>query len=260
MPDQPLTRRERQREQTTAEILTAARHLLAADGPAALTLRATAREVGMTAPGVCRYFPDHRALVQAVVADLYRDLAADLEAARDAHADAPTADRLAAAARALRRWSLAHRSEFTLLFGKPIADAGTAPEDPAHDAGWRFGQVFLGLMTQLWREGTVPPPAADESVPAWWTQYDDLREHLTDDIPLPVLNRFVQAWTRIYGLVALEVFGHLDFTLADPEPFFEQALSDVLTSRRATPAAAVSAVESGKWTVPTTAAQAAPVS
>ncbi|MFC5667786.1 TetR/AcrR family transcriptional regulator [Kitasatospora misakiensis] len=228
MPDQPLTRRERQREQTAAEILTAARHLLAVDGPAALTLRATAREVGMTAPGVCRYFPDHRALVQAVVAGLYRDLAAELEAARDARPDAPTADRLADAARALRRWALAHRSEFTLLFGKPVPDAGTAPEDPAHDAGWRFGQVFLGLMTQLWREGAIQPQATPDLAPAWWSQYDDLREHLTQDVPLPVLHQFVQAWTRIYGLVALEVFGHLDFTLADPEPFFQQTLSDVL--------------------------------
>ncbi|MEU6239151.1 hypothetical protein [Kitasatospora sp. NPDC047058] len=34
----------------------------------------------------------------------------------------------------------------------------------------------------------------------------------------------------MYGLVALETFGHLDFTLADPEPFFEQALADVLGS------------------------------
>ncbi|MGW2375998.1 TetR/AcrR family transcriptional regulator [Kitasatospora sp. NPDC001683] len=235
MPDQPLTRRERQREQTTAEILTAARHLLAADGPAALTLRATAREVGMTAPGVCRYFPDHRALVQAVVADLYRDLAADLEAARDARPEAPTAERLAAAARALRRWALTNRSEFTLLFGKPDADAGTAPTDPAHEASWRFGQVFLGLMTQLWREGSVPTPRTPEPAPTWWSQFDDLREHLTEDVPLPVIHRFVQAWTRIYGLVALETFGHLDFTLADPEPFFEQALVDVLGSL--TPAA-----------------------
>ncbi|MFJ6384083.1 TetR/AcrR family transcriptional regulator [Kitasatospora sp. NPDC092039] len=228
MPEKPPTRRERQRERTAAEIVAAARTLLAEEGPTALTLRATARAVGMTAPGVCRYFPDHRALVQAVVADLYLDLAAGLEAARDHRPDAPTPERLADAARALRRWALAHRAEFTLIFGKPVPDAGTAPEDPAHDAGWRFGQVFLGLMVRLWREGVIRPAAVPDPAPSWWSQFDDLREHLTEPVPLPVLAAFVQAWTRIYGLVALEAFGHLDFTLADPEPFFEQTLRDTL--------------------------------
>ncbi|MGA5818434.1 TetR/AcrR family transcriptional regulator [Kitasatospora sp. NPDC094028] len=228
MPDQPPSRRELRREQTVAEILRAARHLLAEDGPTALTLRATARAVGMTAPGLCRYFPDHRALVQAVVADLYRDLAAGLEAARDARPDAPTAERFAAAARALRRWALGHRSEFTLLFGKPVPDAGTAPEDPAHEAGWQFGQVFLGLLEQLWRDGAIPAEPAVRPVPAWWSQFDDLREHLTEDLPLPVLHRFVQVWSRLYGLIALEVFGHLDFAMADPEPLFEENLGQLV--------------------------------
>ncbi|MFE0459171.1 TetR/AcrR family transcriptional regulator [Kitasatospora sp. NPDC058965] len=228
MPDQPPTRRERQRAQTAAEILQAARRLLAADGPAALTLRATAREVGMTAPGVCRYFPDHRALVQAVVGDLYLDLAADLEAARDADPGAPTAERFAAAARALRRWALRHRAEFGLLFGKPLADAGTTPADPAHDPAWRFGQVFLGLMTDLWRAGAVPAQEPPQPEPAWWSQLDDLREHLADPVPQPVLHLFVQVWARLYGLVALEAFGQLEFALADPEPFFEENLAQVL--------------------------------
>ncbi|UKY48564.1 TetR/AcrR family transcriptional regulator [Streptomyces inhibens] len=228
MADKPPTRRAQQRKQTEADILRTARRLLAEAGPTALTLRAIARELNMTAPGIYRYFPDHYALVQAVIADLYLDLASTLEAARDERPEAATAQRLAAAARQLRRWALSHRREFSLLFGKPIADSGTAPDDPSHDASWRFGQVFLVLMTQLWREGTIPLPAGGLAEPAWLEQLEELREHLTEDVPLPVLHVFVQAWVRLYGVVSMEVFGHLDFALADPEPLFEQTLHEVL--------------------------------
>lgn len=228
MADQPPTRRVRMREQTAAEIVRTARGLLAAEGPGALTLRATARELGMAAPSLYRYYPDHRALVQAVVADLYRDLAGALEAARDRAPGTATGARLAAAARELRGWVLTHRREFNLLFGKPLADAGTAPMDPAHDASWRFGGVFLGLMTQLWKEGSIPEPDAGRGEEGWLEQLEELREHLTEEVPLPVLHVFVQAWVRLYGVISMEAFGHLDFALADPEPFFEQTLREIL--------------------------------
>ncbi|MEU6239150.1 WHG domain-containing protein [Kitasatospora sp. NPDC047058] len=76
-----------------------------------------------------------------------------------------TAAEILAAARALRRWALTNRSEFTLPFGKPVADAGTAPTDPAHEASWRFGQVFLGLMARLWAEGSVSSQLTPEPAP-----------------------------------------------------------------------------------------------
>ena len=35
---------------------------------------------------------------------------------------------------------------------------------------------------------------------------------------------FLGAWSRLYGLVALEVFGHLRWALTDVEPLFEAEL------------------------------------
>src|SRR5690242_8395747 len=75
--------RERQRAETKGEILRHARQLLVDEGPAAVSLRAIAREMGMTAPGLYRYVTDHRELVQALTASLYDELAAALESARD---------------------------------------------------------------------------------------------------------------------------------------------------------------------------------
>ena len=53
----PRTARDRARAEVTMEIKAAARRRLAADGAAALSLRAVARDVGMVSSAVYRYFP-----------------------------------------------------------------------------------------------------------------------------------------------------------------------------------------------------------
>ena len=47
------------RAATTKEIIQTARQLLVAEGSAAISLRAIAREMGMTAPAIYRYFDSH---------------------------------------------------------------------------------------------------------------------------------------------------------------------------------------------------------
>jgi len=68
---QPLSRRDRLRAATTAEILQTARRLLVESGPEAVSLRAIAREMGMTAPGLYRYFGSHEELIRHVIAGIF---------------------------------------------------------------------------------------------------------------------------------------------------------------------------------------------
>ncbi|WP_370417368.1 TetR/AcrR family transcriptional regulator [Streptomyces sp. QH1-20] len=222
-------RRHRVREEALAEILRTGRRLLVEEGPGAVTLRAIAREMGMTAPGLYRYYAGHRDLIQALTSALYDELATALAAARDRHPSAEPGRQLREAGRELRRWALAHPNEFTLLFAKPVTDADTTPGTVAHDSSWRFGGVILGLMVRLWRSGRIHPPAGLD--PAWVTQLEEVREHLSGEpVPLEVIYVFVASWARLYGTVAVEVFGHLDFALTDPEPLFEHTLDDILTA------------------------------
>ncbi|MFI2200439.1 TetR/AcrR family transcriptional regulator [Streptomyces sp. NPDC020192] len=221
--------RERQRAETKSEILRHARGLLVDEGPAAVSLRAIAREMGMTAPGLYRYYADHRELVQALTASLYDELAAALEHARDQAPEQSPRGRFTATARALRAWALSHKPEFALIFSKPIPDAGCAPGDPCHTASWRFGGVVVGLMTEFWRAGTLPLPRPGTLDPGWLPQLEEVREHLgSAQPPLEALYVFVLAWSRLYGMVSMEVFGHLDFALTDPGPLFEHNLRDIL--------------------------------
>ncbi|MFI6990478.1 TetR/AcrR family transcriptional regulator [Nonomuraea wenchangensis] len=71
-----------------ADILTAATGLLDRGGERALTLRAVAREAGVTAPSIYLHFPGRPAILLAVVHAAFAELARRIEAAVT-DADAP---------------------------------------------------------------------------------------------------------------------------------------------------------------------------
>src|SRR5438477_12617264 len=120
---QPPSRRDRLRAATIDEIIQTARQLLVKDGPEAVSLRAIAREMGMTAPGLYRYFGSHEELTRHVIADIFSELADDLQAAIAAAGAAAAGEghipeltaKMAAACLEFRRWALDHKEEYSLL-------------------------------------------------------------------------------------------------------------------------------------------------
>src|SRR5215831_7531756 len=89
---QPPSRRDRLRAATIEEIIQTARQLLVKDGPEAVSLRAIAREMGMTAPGLYRYFGSHEELLRHVCGSIFTELGEDIYQAIHAaapHEDAP---------------------------------------------------------------------------------------------------------------------------------------------------------------------------
>jgi len=221
------TRRERLRAATVEEIKAAARRRLAADGPQGMTLRAIARDLGMTAPALYRYFPSLGELVLDLIADLYDELTASIAAARDRVPDNAVVDRLLAASRAFRRWAIAHPGEFGLVFGTPLPDLAQVDHETheCHLAGMRFGAVFAELFVALWQRHPFPVP--DHLDPALVPQLRDSAKF--GELPLEQAYVFLTCWTRLYGLVTMEVFGHFHWCLDDVEPFFEAQLAELLS-------------------------------
>src|ERR1700759_1677330 len=80
MPPRP-TARERVRAELTREITDVARARLAADGAAALSLRAVARELGMVSSAIYRYFASRDELLTALIIEGYDALGAAVEQA-----------------------------------------------------------------------------------------------------------------------------------------------------------------------------------
>ena len=232
-----LSRRDRLRASTTKEIIQIARQLLVEQGGAAISLRAIAREMGMTAPALYRYFGSHEELIQHVIADIFTELADYTEeavaaagspasAGPEAAAD-PMASNLLAASKAFRAWAIAHPAEFGLLFGTPLPGVEMLHDDPLIECGMRFGRIFLRLFDDLWRIRPFAIQADDEIDPLLRTQLARYRDVIGTDLPLGVLQTFLRCWALLYGTVSLEVFGHLKFALDDSEPMFELVLTDL---------------------------------
>jgi AcrR family transcriptional regulator len=225
------SRRDRQRAATEAEIKAVARRQLVASDGTELSLRGIAREMGMTAPGLYRYFDNLNALAEAMCHDYLDEAHGLIRAALDAAG--PDLDlRMHVAIRAFRNWAVAHPAEFGLIFRSkgpgPVAFPGQRdqwPEDCSHSGD--FARVFLDLFVDMWTQRPFELPD-DEHLPREViAQMGSLRELMTVEVPDGAVWVFAHAWVRLYSVIALEVLGQLGFMFGDVEPYFEAELHAV---------------------------------
>ncbi|MBA2716662.1 MAG: TetR/AcrR family transcriptional regulator [Propionibacteriales bacterium] len=223
------SRRDRVRAATEEEIRATARALLVAEGPEAMTLRAIARDMGMTAPALYRYVKSHRVLVALVTVDCYDELISVMTGARDQRPSDDLAGRLMAVSRAFRRWALEHPREFGLVFTNPMTHLLTQSEDVVEAAAQRFGLVFGELFASVLSRYGTRLPERGEIPPAYVAELEAVDPEKVADMPLGARYLFLSAWVRLYGCVCMEVFGHLAWAVQDTEPVFEEALRDCAT-------------------------------
>lgn len=233
----PPSRRDRLRAATIEEIIQTARRLLVEGGPDAVSLRAIAREMGMTAPGLYRYFASHEELIRHVIAGIFTELSQDIHRAIQAAAgpgeelrDDMTGKltvKMVAACREFRRWALNHKAEFGLLFGVPLPGLDDGRYDVADECALTFAGTFFALFLELWTAAPFPVPAAGQIDPGLLDQLGRYRDAMGADIPVGAMLTFLRCWTVLYGAVAMEVFGHMSFALQDAAPMFELTLGDL---------------------------------
>jgi AcrR family transcriptional regulator len=99
-----------------AACVRAAMDLLEEGGETALSLRAVARRVGVSPAAPYRHYTDREALVSAVAAVGYRELAERLAAA---HPSPSTPEQLAGVAIAYVQFALERPALFRIMFGEP---------------------------------------------------------------------------------------------------------------------------------------------
>lgn len=222
-----------------ADIRRVARTLLVHQGPEAVTLRAIARELGITAPALYRYYASREELVAALRLDICADLAEEL-ASQVAELPDDGIVQLFAICKGFRRWALDHAHEFTLVFASP-AGAGTSAMRQFDEP---FGRIFLAAAGRLLAAYDIVTPSADVIPEAL---REDLigfqgallgiteRKFPAEKLDLGVTYLMIQFWARLYGHVTLEVFGNYPMPVSDPDALFDATLADLARTIGLTP-------------------------
>ncbi len=197
--------RERRRAQTVAEIKAAALGELAATGADGLSLRAVARAVGVSVQALYHYFDSRDALVTALVADAFDELAGAVSAAASAAGD--PRDRVVAAGLAYRAWGRDNRSAFLLALGVPLADYSAPEGGPTSQAARRLGEAFLDAVFGGWSADELAAVPLPDDVPALQAQLRGTGA--LGGLPPGAAALFTAGWATLHGVVVLELLGHL---------------------------------------------------
>ena len=221
-PERPKMR-ERYRAQVRQEVKQAALRQLAESGPAAVSVSAIGKELGVSGPALYRYFASRDELITELAIDAYHDLAGALSAAARAAANLAPAARLEELGRAYRSWALAEPHRYRLLFGPPL------PGYDAHaqrlvEASQAAMTVLLEVLGELAPAGAVPPGATPPGPPLADQLVSWAAVHRPDTDVATALGA-VLAWSRLHGFVSLEIAGNYASMGIDQDQLFEAELA-----------------------------------
>ena len=212
----PLTPRERARLAAVDDIKRLARQQLAQGGAGAVSLREIAKQMGLVSSAVYRYVPSRDALLTALITDAYNRLGAAAETADAALPRDDLAGRWRALAGSLRDWAGAHPTDYTLVYGPPLAGYEAPPETYAPAQRW-----FELMIDVLQRSESLEPDPDDPTLRA---QLAVLRDRRSPGAPLGRIAAALRAWTQLHGLVALEIHAQLTPVLGDGAGLFHHCV------------------------------------
>ncbi|MEU8650318.1 TetR/AcrR family transcriptional regulator [Streptomyces sp. NPDC048737] len=191
------TPRERYRAQVRAEVKERAWEQIASAGASALSLNAIAKQLGMSGPALYRYFAGRDELITELVRDAYRSLA---DAVRAADGD------VTSLAGAPRTWALADPHRCFLVYGTPV---------PGYQAPDDITDIASEIMARL-LDACAGLPADGARTPLD-THLDEHREWADGHpAPAPAPRRAPAFWTRLHGVLSLELAGHFSGMGFDP--------------------------------------------
>ncbi|MET4924108.1 TetR/AcrR family transcriptional regulator [Streptomyces sp. PSRA5] len=232
-PPQPQNRRARLRAETTQEIKTVALALMSSGGPDAITLRAIAREMGMTANAIYGYYATRDDLVTTLIAEVYTSLVDVAEAARDTLPTDDGAGRILAWATAFRRWALDNPEGFRLVYGDPVPNYRSPEGGPAAEAARRACTGLTGLVATAWPRAAARQSDGSHESYEWSDFAPSLTAAVREDFPdLPpaAVALALRVWGRMHGLVSLEIYGHLGGQTGAPEKIYRAEMRDLVRS------------------------------
>ena len=207
---------------------------IAQGGPAALSLNGIAKAMGMSGPSMYRYFPSRDELLATLVTESYEDLADTLtDAAEEARRRAPEG-RLRAVLQASRDWARRFPHRYRLIFESTHGSGALEPERTI-PAAHRAMTVILAALADLGPAdvaSSVTDTVLARQLTAWGNPPGQNR------LEPGVLLLGLTAWTRLHGIISLEIEGVFAQMGIDPARLYNTEIDHLIARRtgRAHPA------------------------
>ncbi len=180
---------------------------IAETGAATLSLRAIARELNITAPAIYNYFPDRDALVTALIIDAYTSFGDYQIASRDAKAEDDLVGQLQAIGFAYRQWALDFPQRYELIFGTPIPGY-QAPMMEVLPSAARSLSALVSVVEGLRVVNRLNSRGFPSVQPGYEEQFETWKTYAGDyDILSLAVSMLI--WSRVHGLVSLEISGNM---------------------------------------------------
>ncbi|WP_232523710.1 MULTISPECIES: TetR/AcrR family transcriptional regulator [Nocardioides] len=219
-----MTSRAENRIEQTRTIQATGRRHLAEVGPAALSLRAIARDVGVVSSAVYRYFPSRDDLLTALIVESYDELGDAVEAADAATDPADLAGRFRALCHAIHDWARTNPHEYALVYGSPVP--GYAAPDTTVTSAGRVTGAFLRLAAASETAGATVA-ATRPLTEAERAALEPVRAAVAVPLSDVRLLRWLMAWHTVFGHVSLELFGHMHRGVLDYDAHFSQVVDQL---------------------------------
>lgn len=224
----PRPRQEQLYADTLDQIKRVARQQMRASGTAGLSLRAIAREMNVTAPALYHYFPRLDDLITALIIDAFNGLADAVQDAATqsaARGESVTAQ-FKAALLAYRGWAVANPIDFQLIYGNPIPGY-VAPAEVTVPLSSRpfvtLGELLVAARTGGHQRHAPPSLPLPDRIAQHMANFHAQYAISTEDFAI-----LTEGWTRIHGVVMLELFEHLPPLVGDVARYYEHIVDTLI--------------------------------
>jgi AcrR family transcriptional regulator len=207
-------------------IKTTAWNQIAKKGASGLSLRAIARKLDITAPAIYNHFYRRDDLVTTLIVDAYTSLG---ESQREAINNLPATDiegRFTALGTAYREWAITYPQRYQLIFGTPIPNY-KAPEEITLPVAT---EALIPLLETIQAFSAANRLRLDQISPIT-TELEAMLiawQESSEGIDTEVLYASLVIWSRVHGLVSMEIASHFPSYITDPGEIFRREIKNML--------------------------------
>lgn len=176
-------------------------------GAPALSLRAIARELKITAPAIYNYFPDRDALVTALIIDAFTSFGDWQIAARDSISEYDHQGRMKAIGLAYRNWAHTFPQRYQLIFGTPIPGY-EGPIEKILPSSARSLSALVSVVEGLRVAGKLNVETFPKVKAEYKLSFEMWKTH-GGEADILSLSVAMVIWSRVHGIVSLEIQGNL---------------------------------------------------